>query len=155
LVKDGLSKTTIAYVHTLLRNVFQFALLRRKIPRDPMIGIKSPGGKQMRHEQKAGREDRTMTQEQITRFLQAAAATRFGALFTFAFYAGCRPCEALAARWSDLDSQARVIKIKHTIHWNPGENWRIDLVKSESGRRTIRLTDGLVTLMEQHRNGTV
>ena len=147
----GLAKSTIYFVHTLLRNVFKLATARRKIMFNPMDGVVSPGGKQMEQEKQHGREERTMSPDQVIKFLQEAGETRFGTIFTLAFYTGCRPGELLGLRWSDHDAQARMLKIRKTIAWRKGGEWYLDTPKTATGRRNLRLTDDLVEMLDRHR----
>jgi integrase len=116
-----------------------------------MNGVKSPSSKKLEQEQQASREERTMTPDQVMLFLHEAKATRFGTIFTLAFYTGCRPGELLGLRWDDLDSQSRVIKIRHTIHWRKGSEWYLETPKTIKGRRNLRLTDELIAMLDQHR----
>ncbi|MCI0388437.1 MAG: site-specific integrase [Acidobacteria bacterium] len=151
LAETGLAKSTIYFVHTLLRNVFKLATARRKIMFNPMDGVISPGGKQMEQEKREGREDRTMAPEQVLRFLREAGETRFGSIFTLAFYTGCRPGELLGLRWGDYEIQARMIKIRKNIAWRKGCEWYLDTPKTATGRRNLRLTDDLLEMLDRHR----
>jgi integrase len=91
LAEGGLSRSTVSYVHTLLKSAFKLALRRRKVPFNPMDGVDAPGGKRMEEEKRESRMARVMTADQVTQFLMAAEDSRFGAIFTLAFHTGCRP----------------------------------------------------------------
>src|SRR5262245_1580939 len=151
LEESKLAKGTIQFVHSLLRSIFKLAVTRRKIPFNPMDGVKAPGGKKLEQEKQAGREARTMSTDQVSKFLEAANETRFGTLFTLAFYTGCRPGELLVLRWSDYEQENRVVKIRKGIHWRKGAEWYLDTPKTAHGRRNLRLTDSLVELLDRHR----
>jgi integrase len=149
--KKKLSKSSIRLVHTLLGMVFRLAIKRRKIMFNPMGGVVSPGGKQMEQEKREAREERTMDPEQVAKFLREAAETRFAAIFTIAFYTGCRPGEMLGLRWIDYDAPARMIRIRKTIAFRKGREWYLDTPKSAAGRRNLRLDDDLADLLDKHR----
>jgi integrase len=87
---EGIGAASVAHIHTLLRSVFNLAMLRKRIRENPMDGVKSPRGKRLTQEQRRRREAKVMTPEQAQIFLAAASATRFGALFGLAFHTGCR-----------------------------------------------------------------
>lgn len=156
LAESGLSRSSVNYVHTLLKSVFKLALRRRKVPFNPMDGVDAPGGRRAEEEQKEGRAARVMTPGQVAQFLAAAGESRFGVLFTMAFHTGCRPGELLGLKWADLDMAAQTLKIRQAINWRKGEKkgeqeWYLDTPKTAHGRRVLRLTDGLVEVMAAHR----
>jgi len=156
LKTSGLSRGTIAHVHTLVKKVFKLAARRRRIPFNPMDGVDSPGGKRLKEEMSEKRAERVMTPEQVAMFFAAANQTRFGALFTIAFHTGCRPGELLGLRWSDVNIKAMTLKIQKTLKWQKGKKlgepvWYLDTPKTERGRRTLPLTEGLVELLGAHR----
>jgi integrase len=131
--------------------VLKIATARRKIIFNPMDGVVSPGGKQMEQEMQHVREERTMEPEQVAQFLREAAETRFGTIFTLAFYTGARPGELLGLRWADLDAASRLLKIRKTIAWRKGCEWYMDTPKTTTGRRNLRLTDDLTEILDKHR----
>lgn len=155
LAARDLQRSTVYYVHTLLKMAFKLALKRRKIVFNPMEGVNSPGGKDFEKYKKARREKQIMEAGQIEQFLTAACETRFGCLLTLAFHTGCRPGELLGLRWADLDARARKIHIRQGIHWrkkdDPRGHWYLDEPKTSYGRRTLALTDSLFELLDAHR----
>jgi integrase len=151
LREDGLSNDTLVYIHALLKTIFKLATVRCRIVFNPMDGVKSPAGKRFDQEKQEKREQRTMTPGQVEKFLTAANRTRFGLIYTLAFYTGCRPGELLGLRWDNLDTQARVLKIRQTLIWRKGRKWYWDTPKTATGRRNLRLTDELLELLERHR----
>jgi len=156
LTEHGLARSTVSFVHTLLKSVFKLAVRRRKIPFNPMDGVDSPGGKRLEEEQRQKREARVMTPEQVSQFLTAAAETRFGILFTLAYHTGCRPGELLGLQWPCFDPSGLTLKILKNITWKKGEKkgepeWYLDTPKTAHGRRTLRLTESLVELLNVQR----
>jgi len=117
LLAQGLSAGSVAYVHTLLRSIFKLAVQRQKIARNPMDGVKSPGGKKLEQQKAQRREERTMSADQVIKFLNAAGDTRFGVVCALAFFTGCRPGELLGLKWADYNASTREIKIRQAITW--------------------------------------
>jgi integrase len=156
LAEGGLSRSTVSYVHTLLKSAFKLALRRRKVPFNPMDGVDAPGGKRMEEEKRESRMARVMTADQVTQFLMAAEDSRFGAIFTLAFHTGCRPGELLGLRWENFDASEKTLKIQKTIKWRKGKKsgeleWYLDTPKTESGRRVLFLSEVLIELLSSHR----
>jgi len=71
-------------------------------------------------------------------------------LLLFLLGTGCRPSEAFALRWADLDLDRGVARI-----WRAVERVRTKLsireTKTERSRRAIRLSAALVTALRAHR----
>jgi integrase len=64
-----------------------------------------------------------------------------------AAFTGARRNEILALRWSDLDPQAKTLRIERAIEHIYGEQIAIKGPKSERGKRTITIDDDLVRLL--------
>ena len=150
--EQGLSGSTVAYIHNILKAVFRLAFERRKIAHNPMATIKA---------QSAGkaREAAAMTADQIAQFLDAAESSRFGTLFFLAFHTGCRPGELLGLKWSDLDQAAATLTIRRTITWRRPQEaraaglplWYLDTPKTKLSRRTLPLTAAVADRLQTHR----
>ena len=156
LREAGLARSTVSFVHTLLKSTFKLAARRRKVTYNPMDGVDSPGGKRLKEEQAQKRESRVLSPEQVFAFLTASKETRFSVLFTIAFDTGCRPGELLGLKWANLDLHERKLRIQHGINWRKGKNkgekeWYLDTPKTAHGRRNLTLTDDLIDLLAIHR----
>jgi integrase len=139
----GLSASTIAYVHTLLANIFDLALRRELIRRNPMIAVDAP--------RKEQREVVAMDGDQMRRFLTAAQAYREAFVFSFAFYIGARSCEYLALKWADVDWAGKLITIQRSIKWRTGGEWYLSEPKTPRSRRAVPLTDAILKGLTEHR----
>jgi integrase len=64
-----------------------------------------------------------------------------------AAFTGARRNEILALRWSDLDPQAKTLRIERAIEDVHGEAPAIKGPKTERGKRTIAIDDDLVRLL--------
>jgi integrase len=132
---------TIRYVHTLLSNVFKLAMRREMVRKNPMLAVDPPAIER--------REVSALTVEEIHAILGAAGDDR--ALFTIAFYTGARPCEYLALKWADVDWQAKTITIQRSIVWRKTGDWYFTEPKTASSRRTVPLSDAVLSLLGDHR----
>jgi len=96
------------------------------------------------------REMQVLSETQVQTFLKAARGTRHGLLFEFLLSTGCRPGEAFALRWSDLDLERGVATIQRTLSRAPGERYVFREPKAK-GARPVPLPGGLARLLRQHR----
>lgn len=90
------------------------------------------------------------TDDEVRRFLAAAANHRLAAAFRIAVLYGLRRSEVLALRWDDLDTDARTLRIdeglvavRFGIEWSEGKNTR--------SRRTIPVDPESMTAFEARR----
>lgn len=143
MMEAGLSAATLSYVHTLLTNIFDLAIRRDKLRRNPMDGIDGP-----RKEQK---EVTAMETNQVRKFLTVAESHNVGLIFSLAFYTGARSCEYLGLKWSDLDLAGKRITIQRSLKWRKGAQWYIAEPKTPKSRRSIPLTDPLLKGLADHR----
>jgi integrase len=119
---------------TLLRSVLEDAVRQGTLSRNVAKMVERPS--QARHEM------RTWTAEQAATFLEAVASDRLGAAFMLSLY-GLRRGEVLGLRWSDVDLDARTITIRVTRVLVVGTGVVEGEPKTERGRRTLPLDDGL------------
>src|SRR2546425_12400703 len=59
--------------------------------------------------------------------------------------------EILALRWCDLDLAARTISVTRSVERTKKHGRRVKGPKSARGRRTIKIDEGLVTLLRSER----
>jgi len=143
LKDQGKASRTIRYAHTILANVFKLAMRREMIRKNPMLAVDAPAIQ--RGEVKA------LTFEEIHAILNATRTPEERALYTVAFYTGARPCEYLALKWSDVDWQAKTITFQRSIVWRKAGDWYFTEPKTAASRRTIPLSEGLVSRLDDHR----
>jgi integrase len=68
-----------------------------------------------------------------------------------AAYTGARRGEILALRWSDFDATAKTLRIERALEDTASQGIRIKGPKTERGKRTIAIDDGLVGLLSVER----
>lgn len=98
MFKRGLSARTIEYTNAVLQSAFRQAVRWKMLAEDPGVGVDLPRMKR--------REMEALSVEECRRFLSAARATEWFALYSLALTTGMRPSEYLALKWSDVDGSA-------------------------------------------------
>ncbi len=142
---------TAQYVHMILKHALKRAVSKRLIERNPMEDVARP---------KAEAKDiRPLDDEEIRGFLKAAKeryadvpGNPYYPLFAFLLDTGCRPGEALALTWTDLDNDMLTVRIQRSLE-RTEEGWRTKEPKTAGSRRTIELTPNTAVLLKRHRAG--
>jgi integrase len=145
---EGLRRSSIRYVHTLLGMIFKLAVKRKKLMGSPMAGVEIP---KEWAEAEDENEDRAMDADQVAAFMKAAEGNRFENLFKIAFHVGFRPGELLALKWVDFDAEGRTLRVNQNIVWPPGGQWYLKKPKTKKSKRTLPLTPALVAILKAHR----
>lgn len=150
----GLSSGTIRRVHDILRAALTQAVGWGLIPRNP-------AGRGLVKLPKAERPDvRFLTPGEAAHFLDASAFDRHAALWAFLLDTGCRPGEALAVRWQDLDLKAGTVRILRSLTWRTGSRKDPEnaaeapyvFTGTKTGKgRLVPLTPGLLPTLKAHR----
>jgi integrase len=138
------SEGTIRYVHTVLGGCFRTAQQKTYITRNPMDGAEAPS---------TGDEDagQALEQEQLTTLVNGFRECSLFAIVATAAYTGARRGEILALRWVDLDTEAKTLRIERAIEETKTHGLRLKDPKTERGKRTIMIDDGLIALFRAER----
>lgn len=142
LTLQGLSARTVRYVHTILNEALDQAVIWQMINKNPCKGLTLP--KQVRQEMKV------LTQEQVKKFLKACIYNRFGVLFELLVISGMRPSEALALKWEDVDWKNNRITIQRSLT-RVKNKWEFKEPKTKHGRRTIPLPPEVMKDLKEHK----
>ena len=142
--KGALSHTSVLHHHTCLHRALRMALRWGLINRNPADAVTPP------HPQRP--QMRTMNQEDMTRFLEAAKATSYYVLFYQALFTGMRRSELLALRWCDVDLLLCQAHVSRTLHQLKTGEIVIGVPKSAKGRRMISLPPSAALLLQEHRD---
>jgi integrase len=143
MIADEYSPKTVRHVHNVLSSALEKAIDWEKIHSNPCKRIKLP--KQRRTEMKF------FTQEEALRFLDAAKADRFYALFLIATTTGMRPEEYLALKWSDIDFNRRVLYVRRVLIALKGGGFVFDKPKTAKSERAIVLSDTVMSALKAHK----
>lgn len=88
-----------------------------------------------------------LDQDQLTTLLNGFRGTTLFPIVALAAYTGARRGEVLALRWVDLDIEAKTLRIERAVDETKAHGLRFKGPKTERGRRTIVIDDGLVALL--------
>ena len=80
--------------------------------------------------------------------LAGSAGDRLGSLFAVAIATGMRQGELFGLRWSDVDLDAGMLAVRHTLRRSTRD---LAEPKTERARRTLRLGTGAVATLREHR----
>ncbi len=142
--KGSLGQTSVLHHHTCLHRALKMALRWGLMNRNPADAVTPP------HPQRS--EMHTMTEDDLTRFLEAAKATPYYVLFYQALFTGMRRSELLALRWCDVDLLLCQVHVTRTIHQLRTGELVIRAPKSVKGRRLVSLSPSAALLLQEHRD---
>ena len=137
----GQSATSIRKIISILRQVFEYAVLYGDIKVNPAKQISLP-------KKKTNKEDRQifLTVEDAQRMLDAFRYEELGPIVYVTLYYGLRKSEALGLRWQAVDFENNTITINHTVVSN-GHIVRKDSTKTYSSNRTFGLLPDVKALL--------
>ena len=143
-LSERYSPRTTRMAHEVLRNALEQAVADRLIRDNPararLVKKALP--------QKTLKEPVTVLADDVGTFLDAVKGERLEAFFVLQLFAGLRPSEALALRWSDVNgntiSVTRVLVDRtKQLHFAPP--------KSKTSRRAVVVPDIVVNVLREHR----
>lgn len=138
----GLSAQTVRHHHTVLHKALQTALEWGILARNVADVITPP---------RVQRTDmQTWTEDDITRFLEAAKGTPYYTLFYAALFTGMRRSELLALRWQDVDFILSQVYVHRSMHCLKGGKIVFRPTKTAKGRRAISLPPSAAIALREH-----
>lgn len=140
---SGLSRRTVAYCRAVLRSALNQALRWDLVNRNVATLVDPPRVKRTNIE--------PFTVDELQVFLEAAEGSRFRALFVLAVSTGARRGEILGLRWSNIDLKAGLLTVAYALQRVKGRGLELVEPKSESSRRTLRLSQGALAALKEHR----
>jgi integrase len=141
-LKQGLSPRTVQLIHVTWHKALDNAVRTGLIGHNPAESATPP--KVERHEMK------TMTEDEISRFLNEARKGEYYALFFIYLFTGARRGEALSLRWSDVDLLGCQLSISRTMQFLKTKV-TFKTPKTASSRRQIALTPSTCVVLRLHR----
>lgn len=130
--KAGMSVSSLGYMHSILRSVFQRAYADGVIDRDPTVGLqKLPAKKESR---------RALTAQERAAALAVGAEHKDGILLLLLYYTGMRVGEVLGLQWRDIDFTEKMIHVRRDMDFKAGE---LGNLKSGCSRRDIPMPEPL------------
>jgi len=141
--KGGLNPRTVRHHHVTLHTALQSAVRWGLLLRNPADSVDAP-----KYQPK---EMRTLDEDGLDKFLEAAQQTPYYALFYLALYSGMRRSELLAIRWSDLDLFLGELSINRSFHHLRDGSNVFRTPKTPKARRLIALTPSTAILLRDHK----
>jgi integrase len=141
LQREGHAASTVRNTLDPLRALCRRALSWEQITTNPTAGVDVP------HDRRD--EMRIASREEATQLLDALPEDE-RPFWATAVYAGLRSGELRALRWTDVDLDERVIKVRRT--WDDGGE-EVE-AKSQGSKRTVPVVPRLAKLLDAHRQRT-
>lgn len=145
LRNGGLAPRTIGHAHRVLGAAL------RDAERDGLV-IKNVC--KIQKVPKVPEQEMTIVRD-VPAFVAKIEGERLHVLAMLALFAGLRLGEALALRWSRVDLDARVIRVREALESTKAHGTRFKAPKSTAGRRDISLPDILVDVLRDHRKAAL
>jgi integrase len=139
----GLSSRSVIHTHACLHKAFSQALRWGLIARNPCDAVDPPRAEHA--------EMRTLSSEQMTRFLEATKEDRLHALYVVAASAGLRLGELLGLQWHDLDLDASRLQVRRSLQRHRNAGLVFSEPKTSRSRRTVLLSQRAVVALREHR----
>ena len=137
----GQSNTSIRKIISILRQVFEYAVLYGDIKINPALQVPLPKSTNKKDERQV-----FLTSEDAQKMLDAFQNEEIGPIVYVTLYYGLRKSEALGLRWQAVDFDANTITINHTVVGN-GHIVRKDTTKTYTSRRTYELLPDVKALL--------
>lgn len=137
----GQSTTSIRKIISILRQVFDYAVLYGDIKINPALQVPMPKKSNKKDERQV-----FLTAEEAQKMLDAFSSEEIGPIVFVTLYYGLRKSEALGLRWQAVDFDADTITINHTVVGGTHIMAK-DSTKTYSSRRTYQLLPDVKTLL--------
>jgi integrase len=134
----GLSPRRVQYVHVTIRKALKDAVRWRLIPYNVADAVKSP--------RPTKPEITPLHAEQVKMLLAAGRGDKLEALYILAVTTGMRVGEIFGLKWSDVDLDAGVLRVRRTV----AADGTVNPPKTASSRRTVRLSKLAIRALSGH-----
>ena len=138
-----LAPRTIQYMHSVLRAALNQALRWRMVHYNAAGLVSPPRGTRL--------EPKVLTPEQARQLLDAARGDRLEALYSVALALGLRQGEALGLKWSDIDLDAGVLRVRRAAQRIPHQGTQLVETKTVRSRRTLVMPPVVISALRSHR----
>jgi integrase len=126
-----LAESSIRTAYTVLRAVLDTAVRDKAIAQNQAQAVRRP--------KVTGKEAAYLTPDQVRSLLIAAEGSRYAPLFALLVNSGLRRGEALALHWSDIDFDAKLLRVRGTLARLDGE-LVVTETKTAKSRRVVPLS---------------
>lgn len=156
--EGGLSVRTVQYIHSLLFMIFQRAVKVSKILHSsPIIEeIRPRDNEDEVFEDFEEPIDRrgdviVLNRAEIKLFFERNQNDRFIELYRVVFGTGLRVSEVLALKWSDIDFEAKTIRITKQVVRKKAKGLDFGPPKTKAGKRVIDVDDDVIAALKRQR----
>lgn len=146
LAADGRGAPTIKSIIAVLRSALGDAVRTRRLTHNPAEHVRTPDVVQT--------ERVPWTADQAAHFLDHVAEDRLAELFELIIGTGLRRGEALALRWSDVDLERRVLRVRRSVT-DVGGRLVIGKPKTAGSAAGVGLSPRVVAALERQRERQV
>jgi integrase len=122
-----LSPGSVRRLHALLRRSLGVAVRWQLIPWNPVTAVDPPSLTSV--------EVHPFDANEARLFMAAASCDRFHARWLIAVLLGLRQGEVLGLTWRDVDHDQRVLAVRQTLQYHPGEGFHLVPPKTARSRR--------------------
>lgn len=142
--KLGLSATTSRKVYTIVQSVLRRAVEQGFIRESPCRNVILP-------KDKTPKEKKRFLDENDAKELleMAKEQSQFNTIIKTLLYTGMRSGECLGLRWIDIDFDAKVIHVGHTLTDVGGKHWLTE-PKTKNSDRYISMSETMVLILKEH-----
>jgi len=140
--KGGLSARSVVYHHRILSKALDYAVKMGMVVRNVAGLVQPPRVKKVTM--------RTLSPEEVTRFLEEAQETDYYVYFATLLYTGLRRGELLALRWRNLDLVDNTLTVVETAYTLGNGDYKIKEPKTAQSRRSVILSPALVELFKAY-----
>ena len=139
-----LAPRTRHHVATVLKACLQQAVALKLISVNPAGDIKKPTAADTDIGQ-------ALERDKLVKLVEGFRGSTLFEIVFLAAFTGMRRGELLALRWRDFDPTAKTLRIEQALEYTKQHGLQFKPPKSERGKRTIVLDDGLVALLRTMR----
>lgn len=139
---SGLAPAMVHKVHTVLHKALKQAVEWDLVSRNVAGLVKPPTPTPQT-------EMRALSPAEARRVLDAARGDRFEAMYALAVTTGMRQGELFGLKWTDVDLEASVLRVRRTLTRRGGKV-TLGEPKTKKSRRTVHLTPAAVEALRGH-----
>lgn len=144
--KGALAARTIGHAHRVLSKAFKDAVTKAKLV-----------GSNIMREQAVPKveHDEMVIVQDVPALVEKLRDWRLGTVAMVSLFTGMRLGEVLALRWSRVDLDRKIIRVREALEQTKAHGIRFKPPKSKAGRREITLPDALVEALRAHRTAAL
>ena len=141
----GLSAKTVRNINQVISSAMDFAVAQKIIPENPCKAVALP---KVEH-----KEMQTIPAKQLQAFLQEAKATGVYEMYYIELATGLRRGELLGLKWTDIDWNNGIIKVRRQVARVDGRIVEAPL-KTKNSYRTVTISQQAIEVLKQQKAKT-